>query len=203
MVERVEDLELCARCGGFCCLHTPGRFSPADFLLTASDRLTESAVDDALDKGFAAVYTSFTNVEGSKMAPIFTLAARGIDRPPLSLCHEPICCAHLKGNRCLYALEERPYECAMMAPAEDFTQCGMPDDMLIEPFWVEYQELLRGVIEKRSGKSWREELLAQLESRWQFDSYAYGAAELIRVIGLAGDSAEADAIIATWLASLV
>lgn len=199
-MERVEALDLCAKCGGYCCSNFPGKFSPDD--LAPSGSLTEQAINDALDTGLAVVYTSFTNVEGSKVAPIFTLAARGVERPPLSLCHDATRCAHLEGDRCKFPLESRPYECAMMVPAESVSCCGIPDDLLIEPLWVDYQELLREVIEKRSGRPWCQELISQAQARRNTDGYAYGAWSLITSIGITDSSTEADAVIAKWLKSL-
>lgn len=199
-MERVEVLDLCAKCGGFCCLHVPGRFCPDE--LATSEYLSEQDVNDALDAGIAVVYTSFAALEGNKVAPIFTLAARGTERPPLSLCHDAIRCAHLDGDRCKFPLDSRPYECAMMVPAEDVSSCGLPDDMLVEPLWVDYQELLRRVIRKRAGQSWRKELMDQIESRRNIDNYARGAWTLIDAEGLAGTSTEADTIITEWLDSL-
>jgi hypothetical protein len=199
-MERVEAGDLCAACGGYCCCHAPGKFSPDD--LASPGALDAQAVGAALDSGRAVVYASFTNVEGSKAAPIFTLAARGVDRPPLSLCHEPARCAHLEGDRCAYELEERPFECAAMVPSKDYPRCGLPDDMVAEALWVGHQGLLRDVIEQRSGRPWREELIGQIESRRHVDAYAYGAFELVRFAGLAEDPAEADAIVAAWAASL-
>ena len=199
-MERIEELDYCARCGGLCCLHAPGRFCPDD--LAPSGCLDEKVVNDALDTGLAIIGTSFTNLEGSKTAPIFTLCARGIDREPLSLCHAPSCCAHLENDRCLFPLEKRPYECAVMVPASSISRCGLPDDAVVEPMWVEHQDLLRTVIENRSGRCWREELLRQIESRWRLDAYANGAWSLITSIGLANDSSEAETIVSAWLDSL-
>ena len=199
-MERVEALDLCAKCGGYCCLNVPGKFIPDD--LAPGGRLDEQIVDEALDSGLAVIYTSFTSADGCRLAPIFTLATRGVGRPPLSLCHEATRCAHLRGDRCAYPLEKRPYECAVMVPSENISQCGMPNDELIEPYWVEYQELLRNIIERRSGRSWYRELMGQAEERRQIDGYAYGAYSIIQSLGLALSSQEADTIIATWLESL-
>ena len=199
-MERVEALDLCAKCGGYCCLHIPGRFSPDD--LASSGRLSEKDINDALDAGIATIYTSFAAIEGYKAAPIFTLATRGEGRPPLSLCHDATRCVHLKGKSCKFPLDERPYECAMMVPAEDASLCRLPDGVIIEPLWVEYQMLLRKVIEKRTGRSWAQELENQLETRRATDSYANGAWTLISYIGMAGNSKEADITIAKWLESL-
>jgi len=199
-MERVEDLGLCAKCGGLCCLSAPGKFSPDE--LATSGSLDEQDINEALDSGLASMYTSFTSSSASKSAPIFTLTARGAGRPALSLCHEPTCCAHLFNGRCKFPLEKRPLECALMVPADTPSRCGLPDDLAVTLSWVAYQDLLRKVIEQRTGHSWREELMDQVQSRSQIDAYAQGARGLISSIGLAETSEEADAIIAAWQQTL-
>ncbi|MCL1797835.1 MAG: hypothetical protein FWG24_05960 [Eggerthellaceae bacterium] len=199
-MKRVEASEFCVACKGYCCLHAPGKFAPEDFAPLGA--LDGQVIHDALDSGRAVMYTSFTNIEGSEAAPIFTLAARGIDREPLSLCHEALTCAHLEGDSCTYTLEERPLECAALVPSKNFPYCMLPDDMIIEPLWVEHQGLLREVIEQRCGRSWREELLAQMDERRHMDAYAAGAFELVCMAGLAESSSRVDAIIAAWVASI-
>ena len=199
-MERVEALDICGRCGGYCCLHVPGRLIPHD--LSADEPLTEQVIHDALDSKRAVVFSSFINIGRSKTVPVFTLAARGVNRPPLSLAYEPTRCYHLLGERCAFSLELRPFECAMMVPAGEISRCGMPDDMLIEPYWVKYQDLLRTVIETRSGLSWRDEVMRQLETRCKKDDYANAMLTLVKSRGLAHDAHEADAIIASWIETL-
>ena len=200
-MERVESLAYCSKCGGLCCINAPGRFSPDD--LVDGLRLgTPEGVEKALDSGLAVIYSSFFNAPSSKVAPIFTLGARGKGRPQLSLCHQPARCAHLDKDHCRFALELRPFECAVMVPNEQVARCGLPEGVVMELLWVDHQELLRAVIEERSGQTWRNELLRQAATRWTEDSYAQGAWEMIKALGLAGSSAEADQIVSTWRKTL-
>jgi len=195
-MERVEDLSFCAKCGGLCCLRTPGKYNPEEF--SSGGTMSKKLINDALDDGRASMSTTFVSFAKSQIAPLFFLAARGKDRPPLSLCHDAVRCSHLVGDRCKFSLEERPFECAMLVPSEDTSKCSLPNDLFMELLWIDHQDTLRDVIEGRTGHTWRDEMVEQLMSRKDVDDYSTGAYELVISMGLVEDAEEADETIADW-----
>jgi hypothetical protein len=72
-----------------------------------------------------------------------------------------------------------------MVPHQQVSQCRIPDDQLIEEFWLPYQQELWQVIELRSGLTWQEELRRQVSSAPDYDQYAQGVRELLATLGLA------------------
>jgi len=195
-MERIENLDLCAKCGGLCCLKGPGKYNPNDF---ASDGgLTQQMVNDALDDGRAIISTTLVSVEGSQAAPVFTLTARGKNREPLSLCHEAASCALLVDDRCRYALDERPYECAMLVPSENPAECRLPDNLLMEILWIDHQRTMRSVIEQRTGHHWRKEMVEQVLHHKDAEGYSQGIYDYLTKDGLVEDDEEADETIAEW-----
>jgi hypothetical protein len=197
-MERIEDQALCALCGGLCCQRAPGRFSPDDFM--EGDEPLSPAVRAALDDGFAAVYTSFVTVGSKKIAPLFTVASRGVRKPVLSLCDSESWCVRLTMDGCTLPLEERPFECAMMVPNRNISLCALPGGMTMEQLWIPYQNILRALIEQYAGRPWFQELSAQIQDPEKSDPYTAGVRELTDAIGLAFHERELDEIARCWLA---
>jgi len=181
-------------------LKGPGKYSPTEF--SNGKTMSVQKINAAFDEGRAIMSTTFVSVEGSQAAPLFTLTARGEKRDALSLFHDAARCAHLVNDHCEFSLEERPYECAMLVPAEDASKCGLPDNQFMEILWVPHQQVLRELIEMRTGRSWRKELVEQVLSRKTDDSYSKGAYDFLTSIGLVKDDEEADETIAEWQRSL-
>jgi hypothetical protein len=156
------------------------------------------AIVRVLETGFAALNASFITVYGKKAAPLFTVAARGVRKPELSLCDGDMKCARVSSTGCDLALDDRPFECAAMVPNVRVSQCALPDGMTMEELWIPYQDLLREIIEQRSGKAWYEELRDRIFNARGYDEYKAGARELVNALGLASDPREVDQIILLW-----
>jgi hypothetical protein len=60
----------------------------------------------------------------------------------------------------------------------------------MEDLWMPYQDVLRTVIEKSSGRPWIDELTKQINEPKQKDNYTLGARKLIVERGLATSSAD-------------
>lgn len=180
---RVENNGLCTACGGLCCLRAPGRYAPDELESTGGANV--AGIQAKLDAGFSSVTVSFVAVCDGRVAPVFTLAARGVGKGELVLCASNLRCTLLGLSKCTLPLEQRPYECAAMVPHQQVSQCRIPDDQLIEEFWLPYQQELWQVIELRSGLTWQEELRRQVSSAPDYDQYAQGVRELLATLGLA------------------
>jgi len=187
-LERVEDNGLCAACGGLCCQRAPGRYAPED--LESVGGVSVAGVEAWLDAGFSSITALFVAVCDQRAAPLFALAARGVNRGELVLCASDIRCLRLDNTGCTLALEQRPFECAAMVPNHQVSQCRLPDGVVMEEIWLPHQEVLRQVVERRSGLGWAEELRRQVFSAPTSDQYAQGARELLTALGLATEPNE-------------
>jgi hypothetical protein len=193
----MENAHLCTVCGGYCCQHAPGRYSPTDF--AERETVTAGEIKTALDTGFVAIYTSFIAPDDMRVAPVFTVAPRGVRKAILSLCSGTTWCIRLSLDGCALSLKERPFECAAMIPNKNFTLCALPNGMTMEQLWVPHQQILRKLIESYAGRPWFQELSAQIGDSANTDPYALGARELLETIGLVSDEQEIDALTARWL----
>jgi hypothetical protein len=210
MMERVEDSRLCVLCGGLCCQRAPGRYAPEE-LASVSTAVVDAgsvnvagvdvagvdvaSVEAMLDAGFSSITASFIAVCDRRAAVLFTLAVRGVGRGELVLCASDTRCLRLGAVGCTLALGQRPFECAMMVPHQQVPQCRIPDNLMMEEIWLPHQEVLRQVVERRSGLAWAEELKRQVFSAPTSDQYAQGARELLTALGLATDPDEILAVI--------
>ena len=181
-MDRVEDIPICASCGGRCCKTTPGRFAPED-LSEPDGTVRPDTVFRLLGDGIAAVTVGLVGALNSKLAPVFTLAARGLNEQALSLCLDTARCVHLSSHGCLFELGKRPLECAAIVPS--LSQCKLPGKTRMEDYWLGHQETLRSVVESQAGRAWHDELMAQIFNPRRKDAFAKGARQLIERRGLA------------------
>jgi len=186
--QRTEDAGRCAACGGFCCQRAPGRFAPEE--LAGGGRLDAEAVLGRLEAGSASITTSFIAVCDRRLAPVFTVAARGCGKGRLVLCASNIRCSFLEQERCMLSLALRPFECAMMVPDEDVSKCVIPEGLSMEELWLPHQQALHAVIRHCCGRPWAEELRRQIEQAPDSDQYAQGAKQLLKALGLAESEEE-------------
>lgn len=189
-LKRVEDIDRCALCGGRCCKRAPGHFVPED--LKRWGDLTTDVVIRLLETGVASVDCGLIGVMNTKVAPILTLAARGLNQPMLDFAHCSIRCVHLQDSGCAFPLEERPFECAVITP--NSLECKLPGDIHMEFFWLEHQGILREVVEKISDRLWLEEVHCQIVNSKRTDLKIRGARRLIAERGLAETATETDYI---------
>jgi hypothetical protein len=196
-VRRTENAYLCTVCGGYCCQHAPGRYSPTD--LAGQGMVTAEKIKTALDTKFVAIYTSFITPDNMRVVPVFTVAPRGVRGATLSLCSGTTWCVRLTLDGCTLTLEERPFECAAMVPNSDISQCALPGGMTMEQLWIPHQQILRELIENYAGRPWFQELSAQIGDPTNIDPYALGARELLATVGLGSDEREIDMLAARWL----
>ena len=177
---QVEDVELCKSCGGLCCQISPGRFSPDD--LERFGGCTVEVIDKLLDEGVAAIRGALVCVMNSQMAPMLLLAAQGVDRPAIDLFRDNFRCVHLTSTGCAYSLDERPFECAAIVP--DKAECKLPDTIHMEDLWVDQQDILWEIVNRRSGRHWLEEFKAQLYDPKRSDSHIRNFRDIVNTRGI-------------------
>ena len=183
---RVEDLELCAKCGGRCCKTSPGRFAPSDF--QGSQGFEPTGIEALLDKGSASIVVGFVSALNSPLAPIFMVKHRGRGKGELEFFCGDVECNVLTPQGCPHSLDERPFECAAIVPSSG--NCILPDDLQMEDLWAPYQSFLRVLIANRAGCDWTEEFNRQLADKRTTSPFKREVQELIKKFGLTTSIAE-------------
>jgi hypothetical protein len=141
-----------------------------------------------LEDETAAVTCGLVGALNSRVAPIFTLSARGTGKPALCLCLGDAWCKHLRSTGCVFTLADRPFECAAIVPSTG--ECKMPGSLRMEDKWAPYQHVMRMVVEQIAERSWLEELTDQINNPKRSDTFVQGARKLIAKRGLATDPAD-------------
>lgn len=192
-LERTEDIDRCAHCGGRCCKLAPGHFVPDDFGQWGG--VTVDVVVKLLATGVASMDCGLVGTPNSRLAPILMPAARGLNQPEIDFFHCSVRCAHLQNKGCAFPLNERPYECAVIVPND--RDCALPDDLHMEFFWLSCQTVLREAVERISSSPWLDELCRQLADPKRSDLKIQGARRLVAKWGLADSTLEIDYIAET------
>lgn len=191
LFERRETQKVCYGCG-MCCLQNPSAFVPQDFV-NREQSTPPQAISDEIDSGRASIITEFFKkiISGSNflLIPIFCVQPRRVGASALDLVSfGDDSCSLLTDSGCYYKdIKNRPYGCAILVPrsesSESSSSCLYPPiegdfgltKNVLTMSWApdKYQNLLRAEIEKRSGKTWQEELHRQMN-----DPDSYGGEEL-------------------------
>jgi len=185
--QRVEDLDLCARCGGRCCKESPGRFAPTDF--ERSGDFDISRVENLLHEGRASIVIGLIKALNSPMAPIFMLKYRGKGKGELEFFCSDVECIGLTAQGCSFSLDERPFECAAIVPSPEGC-CTLPGDLHMEDLWAPYQDALHVLITNRAGCEWFEEFNRQLADKRNRSSFKQEVQNLIQKYGLTTSTSE-------------
>ena len=183
---RVEDLELCARCGGRCCKEAPGRFAPEDF--EGSCGFDIEKVRASVKDKRASFVVGFIKALSSPLAPIFMLKHRGKGKGVLEFFSSDTQCSVLTASGCPYSLDERPFECAGIVPSTE--KCALPEGMHMEDFWAPWQDAMRELVSEYAGCDWAEEFDRQFTNKRIVSPFKREAQELTRKYGVTTSASE-------------
>ena len=154
---KIENIELCAKCGGFCCKKSGCDYIPSDFKSLAMNDIVE-----ILDKGNVSIVAQllFTRLKNGKLVcePFLYLRARNTGRDAVDLYSFKTRCSQLADNGCKLSYEERPAGGRNLIP-KDNMGC-YPADNLQENMkkWESYQKVLAKVIKKLTGMTVEEKM---------------------------------------------
>lgn len=156
-MERVENREICSKCGGKCCKKSGCDYSTKDF----SD-LSLNAIYQKLEEGNISIvsFLEFNRLPNGRMTciPFLYLRARNTGREIVDLLSFKKQCSMLREDGCAYSVNDRPSGGINLIPSSE-GPCR-PD---INPFdivreWGSYQKQLRKLVKRFTGKSVEEKL---------------------------------------------
>ena len=156
-MERVENREICGKCGGKCCKKSGCDYSTKDF-----DDLSVSAIYKKLEEGNISIvsFLTFNRFSNGRMAcsPFLYLRARNTGRDIVDLLSFKKQCSMLREDGCAYSVNDRPSGGINLIPSSDG-----PCRPEINPFeivkeWSSYQKQLRKLVKRFTGKSVEEKL---------------------------------------------
>ncbi len=146
-----ENKELCAKCGGKCCIK-----SGCDYFVSDFKSIDKATILKALETGNISIVSAFKNETlpngQMKMVPILYLRARNKGREVIDLFSMKKTCSMLTDTGCSYTLSERPSGGVNLIPGEN--GCKPAKNPLEElEKWLPYQSLLAKIVKRYTGMS--------------------------------------------------
>lgn len=157
-----ENLEICQKCGGYCCKKSGCDYVPEDFSEISLNYLLSK-----LDEGYISIVSAvdFRYLPNGKIVniPFLYLRARNRNRPIVDLLSMKTTCASLTENGCNFTYEERPTGGKNLTPVDQGICYPKenPIDLIIR--WERYQDVLSKAVEKITGKSVDEQIRLDVE----------------------------------------
>lgn len=175
-VEKIENRDVCAKCGGRCCKNTPCGYLPLDFIgLDPGDKYQKQAgvFKRKIDVGEAGVKVLFEHSPiGSEfpdgIIPFFAMGAVGESGRLVDFYGADDRCRLLGESGCRLALDERPSMGAAIIPNErsiDDAREGCGGGIEREDFikqWLPYQLAMRALVRKITGKKIEDVVLGRI-----------------------------------------
>ena len=160
-LSKCEDKELCTKCGGKCCKKSGCDFFVSDFTSLKMEYL-EQVLDTNRVSIVAALMGTVENGQ-EKIKPILYLRARNVERDAIDLLSYKKTCASLESNGCYFDVYHRPSGGVSLQPSKD--GCYQTVDLLKElKKWLPYQDVLRKIVKKRTGKTYLNKLKEDIEN---------------------------------------
>ncbi|MBS7020257.1 MAG: hypothetical protein KH135_00060 [Firmicutes bacterium] len=154
---KLENKELCTKCGGFCCKKSGCDYSANDF-----ESLHIDDLELKLKEGHISIVSvlKFKQLKNFKIStqPFLYLRARNVDRPIVDLVSLKTPCSMLTENGCTYSLENRPSGGVNLIPAPELQCYPLKDPEEIVNSWKSYQNVLMSLVKRFTGKNLNESL---------------------------------------------
>ena len=151
-MEKIEDRNICAECGGYCC-----KKSGCDYFVSDFESMKIDYLESILDTGRVSVVAScvFKRLPNNKLinTPILSLRARNINRNDIDLISFKTTCASLEENGCHFSLKDRPSGGATLIPCRDGVCYSEVDRLKELEKWQQYQNVLGKLVKRRTGMS--------------------------------------------------
>ncbi len=146
---KIEDKNICAKCGGACC-----KKSGCGYLVSDFPSFTYPDIKAKIDEGNisikAVLYKKSIN---DKLKKILVLKARSIDKGIVDLFSASSQCKMLTAKGCSYSLEDRPSLGAILKPAQNM-HCALSEKIQLENLqgWIKHQYVLEKLVKTYTGK---------------------------------------------------
>ena len=164
-MEQLENKELCAKCGGYCCKAGGCMYFVSDF-----ENMKIDYLDSVLDTGRVSIKTAlrFDMLPNGKIIvnSILYLKARNVGHDAIDLISLQTRCASLEENGCHFTLEKRPSGGVMHIPKENnghfacYSAFDSPNEV---DKYIPYQKILHRLVKRRTGKSVDEKIKEDVE----------------------------------------
>ena len=149
---KLEDYDICRECGGKCCIKCGCDYSALDF-----DDLSYNKLCEILSEGKISIVSmvNFRKIpNGKTIADLFLyLRARNTDRDVVDLISMKTKCSLLTENGCSYSYDERPTGGKNLVPVSGGRCYPNEDPYELMESWRPYQNSLRKVVKRYTGKS--------------------------------------------------
>lgn len=156
-MERVENREICSKCGGKCCKKSGCDYSTKDF-----DDLSLNAIYQKLEEGNISIvsFLEFNRLPNGRMTciPFLYLRARNTGRDIVDLLSFKKRCSMLREDGCTYSVEDRPSGGINLVPNDNGPCRPAVNPFEIVKEWEAYQKQLRKLVKRITGKSVEEKL---------------------------------------------
>ena len=158
-----ENLEICKKCGGYCCKKCGCDYAAEDFLEIKMNYLLEK-----LNEGYISIVSAqnFERLKNGKIVntPFLYLRARNLNRPVVDLLSMKTTCASLTKTGCKFDYQNRPFGGKNLIPVDGLHCYPDKDALNIVKSWSSYQKLLARLVKRLTGKSVEEKLREDVES---------------------------------------
>ena len=156
-MERVENREICGKCGGKCCKKSGCDYSTKDF-----NDLSVNTIYKKLEEGNISIvsFLTFNRFSNGRMAcsPFLYLRARNTGRDIVDLLSFKKQCSMLKEDGCTYSVNDRPSGGINLVPNDKGPCRPAVNPFEIVKEWEAYQKQLRKLVKRITGKSVEEKL---------------------------------------------
>jgi len=164
-MEELENKELCAKCGGYCCKAGGCMYFVSDF-----DNMKLDYLDSVLKTGRVSIKSAlrFDMLQNKKIivTPTLYLKARNVNHGVIDLVSLQTRCASLEENGCHFSLTERPSGGVMHIPKYengDFACYSAFDSTEEVNKYLPYQKILHRLVKRYTGMSVYEKLKEDIE----------------------------------------
>lgn len=160
-----ENLDICQKCGGKCCIKCGCDYSAMDF-----DDHSYKALLKVLSKGdksIVAVMDFETLPNGKFIAiPFLYIRARNVNRDIIDLISMKTVCSQLVENGCNYDYEHRPFGGKNLIPSrhEDGPCRPKESPISIVSSWAPYQKQLGKIVRQYTGMTVSEKISCDVEN---------------------------------------
>ena len=151
-MEKIENLNICEKCGGLCC-----KKSGCDYFVSDFETFKLEYLEERLKEGYISIIASlsFSRANDGKLCitPILSMRARNKGRDIIDLLSMKTTCMSLTSKGCRYTLDERPSGGACLIPSSEELCYSTVDRLKELEKWLPHQKVLQRIVKRYTGKT--------------------------------------------------
>lgn len=160
---KIENYDLCAKCGGFCCKKSGCDYVPSDF-----NSLAMNDIIELLNSNNISIVSQlmFDKLSNGKLVcqPFLYLRARNTGRDAIDLFSFKTKCSLLTDTGCKLSYEERPTGGKNLIPKENMKCYHTNNPQEDMKKWEAYQKVLAKVVKKVTGKTVEDKMIEDIRN---------------------------------------